>query len=74
MGMLSLRLPDDLQARLNRLAEATARPKGFYVREALKRYLDDLEDVYLGERRLEDLRAGKDVIVSHEDFWDGLDD
>ncbi|WP_281173738.1 type II toxin-antitoxin system RelB family antitoxin [Deferrisoma camini] len=74
MGMLSLRLPEDLQARLNRLAEMTARPKGYYVREALKRYLDDLEDVYLAEKRLEDLRAGKDLIVSHEDFWDGLDD
>lgn len=48
--------------------------KRFHVREARKRYPDELEDVSLGEKRLEDLRAGKDVIVSHEDFWAGLDD
>lgn len=57
--MLTVRLPDDIEARLNTLAKTTNRPKSFYVREALDRSLEDIEDIYLAEKRLEDLKAGK---------------
>lgn len=55
--MLTVRLPGEIESRLAVLANATNRPKSFYVREALKRYLEDIEDVYLAESALEKFRA-----------------
>lgn len=57
--MLALRLPADIEARLEALAKATGRTKSFYAREAIREYLDDLEDLYLAEQRLIDVRAGR---------------
>ena len=57
--MLSLKLPADVESRLDRLAKATGRSKSFFAREAIEEHLDDLEDLYLAERRLSDLEAGK---------------
>ena len=51
--MLSLRLERQLEARLERLAERTGRTKTFYVRQLLEGHLDELEDRYLAEQRLE---------------------
>lgn len=61
--MLTVRLPDDIEDRLNILAKTTNRPKSFYVREALERSLEDIEEIYLAEKRLEDIRAGKSKTV-----------
>lgn len=61
--MLALRLPPEIEERLEALAKATGRTKSFYVREAILEHLDDLEDVYLAERRLEDVRAGRSETV-----------
>ena len=44
--MLSIRLPEEMEARINRLAESTQRSKSFFVKEALANYLDDMEDYY----------------------------
>ena len=57
--MLALRLPEEIEGRLNALAKKTGRTKSFYVREAIVEHLDDLEDIYLAEKRLEDLQAGR---------------
>ena len=57
--MLAIRLPADIENRLDVLAKATGRTKTFYAREAILEYLDDLEDLYLAEQRLIDNRAGK---------------
>ncbi len=56
--MLALRLPPEIEARLDELARKTGRSKSFYAREAILEHLDDLEDIYLAEKRLEDLRRG----------------
>lgn len=64
---LSIRLPEDIEVRLNALAKATGRSKTFYVREAILEHLDDLEDLYLAEQRLIDIRAGKTQTVPLED-------
>ncbi|MBU4177890.1 MAG: type II toxin-antitoxin system RelB family antitoxin [Desulfurivibrionaceae bacterium] len=61
--MLTVRLPDDIEDRLNNLSKTTNRPKSFYVREALERSIGDIEDIYLAEKRLEDIRAGKSKTV-----------
>ena len=57
--MLAIRLPADIENRLDVLAKATGRTKTFYAREAILEHLDDLEDLYLAEQRLIDNRAGK---------------
>ena len=57
--MLAIRLPEEIESRLEALAKATGRTKTFYAREAILEYIDDLEDIYLAEKRLEDLRAGR---------------
>lgn len=71
---ISIRLPEDIEARLDRLAARTGRSKTYYVREAILEHLDDLEDLYLAERRLIDLRNGKDEAVGGEEFWRGVAD
>ena len=65
--MLAVRLPVDIEKRLEALAKATGRTKTFYVREAILEYIDDLEDVFLAEKRLEDIRAGRTQTVPIED-------
>lgn len=74
--MLAIRLPPEIEKRLAALAAATGRTKTFYAREAILEHLDDLEDIYLAEKRLTDIRAGKrktiplkDVMAEH-----GLED
>ena len=55
--MLAIRLSSEIEARLERLAKRTGRTKTFYAREAILHHLEDLEDTYLAERRLE--KTGK---------------
>jgi RHH-type transcriptional regulator, rel operon repressor / antitoxin RelB len=50
--MLALRLPEDLEARLDALARKTGRTKSYYAREAILRQIEDIEDYYLAQRRL----------------------
>jgi len=57
--MLAIRLPEDIEKRLAALAKETGRTKSFYVREAVLEHLDDLEDLYLAEQRLREIREGK---------------
>lgn len=64
--MLAIRLPEEIEQRLDDLARATGRTKSFYAREAILEHLDDLEDLYLAERRLIELRAGRSSTVPLE--------
>jgi RHH-type rel operon transcriptional repressor/antitoxin RelB len=50
--MLALRLPPDIEKRLDTLAKKTGRTKSFYAREAILRQIEDIEDDYLARRRL----------------------
>jgi len=56
---LSIRLPADVEGRLKSLAARTGRTKSFYITEAITQHLEDLEDLYLAEQRLTDIRAGR---------------
>jgi len=51
--MISVRLPKDIEKRLDYLAKETGRTKTYYVKEALVEHIDDLEDAYLALSRLE---------------------
>lgn len=57
--MLAIRLPEEIEKRLDALAKATGRTKTFYAREAILEHLGDLEDIYLAEQRLADIHAGR---------------
>jgi RHH-type rel operon transcriptional repressor/antitoxin RelB len=56
---VSIRLPEDLKSRLEKLAKATGRSKTYYMLEAISEKLEDLEDLYLAEARTLALRAGR---------------
>lgn len=65
--MLTVRLPEDLARRLEVLAKATKRPKSYFVREALERTLEDLEDAYLAETAYEEfLKSGEPAVSLDE--------
>ncbi len=65
--MLAIRLPSEIEDRLDALAQATGRSKTFYAREAILEHLDNLEDLYLAEQRLIEIRAGRTQAVSLEE-------
>jgi RHH-type transcriptional regulator, rel operon repressor / antitoxin RelB len=50
--MLALRLPPEIEKRLDALAKKTGRSKSYYAREAILRQIEDIEDYYLARRRL----------------------
>lgn len=55
--MFAIRLPPEIESRLDALSRSTGRTKSFYVRAAILEHLDQLEDIYLAERRLIGIRA-----------------
>jgi RHH-type rel operon transcriptional repressor/antitoxin RelB len=57
--MLALRLPPEIEERLDALARKTGRTKSYYAREAILRQIEDIEDYYLARRRLK--RGGSRV-------------
>jgi RHH-type rel operon transcriptional repressor/antitoxin RelB len=62
MAAVSLRLPDDISRRLQSLAEQTGRSKTYYILEAVREHLEDLEDLYLTETRWRELQSGKSLL------------
>ncbi len=71
--MLGIRLSDETEQRLEALAKATGRTKSYYAREAIEVHLDTLEDIYLSERALENLKRGTDQVLDSDEFWHDLD-
>ncbi len=55
--MLAIRLPETIEKRLDHLAKRTGRTKTYYAREAILQHIDELEDIYLAEKRLEAVRS-----------------
>ena len=51
--MLTIRLETKLERQLEKLAEKTGRSKAYFVREAIKNYLEDRSDYLLALKRLE---------------------
>jgi RHH-type rel operon transcriptional repressor/antitoxin RelB len=54
--MLSIRLDPEIERRLSELAQRTGRTKSYYARELIEDNIEDLEDRYLAEARLEKRR------------------
>lgn len=62
--MLAIRLPADIEQRLDDLAKKTGRTKTFYARQAILEHLDDLEDMYLAQAVIERIDAGQEQVFS----------
>ena len=52
-SILAIRVSHDIESRLLQLARRTGRTKSYYAREALLRFIEDMEDEYLALSRLE---------------------
>jgi len=68
--MTTIRLPEEMENRLTRLAEITHRPKSFYIREAIKQYLEEMEDHYIA---LERITNSKRKLLTTEEVLKDLD-
>ena len=72
LANVSLRLPVEMIERIERLAKATGRSRTFYMQEAIKQKLEDLEDLYLAEQTLNDIRAGKSRLHTLDEVEEAL--
>lgn len=52
--MIAVRLPKELETKLERVANETHRSKSYYIRKALEQFLEDREDYLLAAARLEE--------------------
>lgn len=52
--MLSVRLPVEIEHKLEVLAEKTGRTKSYYAKKAIMQYLEDMEDLHLAVQAYEE--------------------
>lgn len=69
----AVRLSDETFHRLQSLSQQTGRTATYYIREAIQAHLADLEDVYLSEQAIAQLKQGQDTLLSSDEFWHGVD-
>ena len=70
--MLSLRLPKDIEERLDGLAKRTGRTKTFYVRQAIMTHLEDLEDAFQADEIMKRVRTGEESVLSAQEMRKSL--
>jgi RHH-type rel operon transcriptional repressor/antitoxin RelB len=64
---ISIRLEPELEKRISNLAEKTHRSKSFYIREMILQSIEDMEDYYLAEEAMENIRKGKSKLYSQDE-------
>ncbi|UHS60421.1 ribbon-helix-helix protein, CopG family [Agrobacterium vaccinii] len=65
----AIRLPDDTYERLKALSERTGRTSTYYIREAIEKHIEDMEDLYLAEEATRQIQRGQSKIISAEEMW-----
>ncbi len=65
--MVSIRLSESVEKRLTKAAERAGKTKASCAREAILKYLPDMEDVYEAECVWEHIGSGKEKTVPLED-------
>jgi len=65
--MLAIRLPADIEKRLEKLAKRTGRTKTYYAREAILKHLEDLEDIYIADQVYERILRGEEKTIPLEE-------
>jgi RHH-type rel operon transcriptional repressor/antitoxin RelB len=71
--MLALRLPSEIEERLDLLASRTGRTKSFYAREAIITYLEELEERYWEDAVVQRWEQSDQETISAEEFKRELD-
>ncbi len=66
--MQAVRISEEHDRRLARLADLTGRSKTYYVREAIEQFLEDREDRYIALQRLEEAKRGKTETISLDEL------
>lgn len=56
--MAAMNLPEDIEARLAALSARTGRSAASYVGEAVREFLDDLEDLELAREEWREIESG----------------
>lgn len=69
---MTIRLPTDLDERLNHLMKETGRAKSYYLIQALERYLEDMEDLLLSNAVLERIQNGKERTYTAKEARDAI--
>ncbi|WP_306180767.1 DUF6290 family protein [Rhizobium sp. AN73] len=69
----AIRLPDETYERLKALSARTGRTSAYYIREAIEKHIEDMEDLYLAEEATRRIQRGDLKVVSAEEFWRDLD-
>lgn len=57
MSSLSVRIPDELFKKLNKLAKKTRRTKSSFIKQLIEENIDDLEYAYMALERMSDKNA-----------------
>ncbi len=60
----TLRLPEQLDERLNNLTKQTGRAKSYYLVQALENYLEDMEDLLISNAIVEKIASGQEKTYS----------
>ena len=63
----TFRTTQEFKSRVDFLAKETRRPSCFYFNLLLEEHLEDLEDIYLSEKVLQDIRSGKEKTYTTEE-------
>ncbi|HQS84247.1 MAG: hypothetical protein B7Y25_04925 [Alphaproteobacteria bacterium 16-39-46] len=64
----AVRLPEELQKRLDNLATKTHRSKSYYLRHALEVFLEEKEDVLIASSRWEEYKKNGEKGISLEEI------
>lgn len=70
---ITVRLGEKLEKRLEELAKVTGRTKTYYVRQAIEEKLDEMEDIYVAQQRIEE-PEGKRWTLDELERGDDLED
>ena len=63
-AVINFRSNPQSKIRVERLSKMTKRPASFYYNYLLDEYLDDLEDIFLAEEVIKNVRSGKERTYS----------
>lgn len=72
-ALTAVRVPESIIERYTSLAKETARPRSYYINEALAGSIDRLEYEYGILKKVEDYRAGKLETVTLDELEESLD-
>ena len=72
--MLSVRLPEEVEARPERLAKETGRTTSCHAHAAHLERIEDMEDMHPAEHVLDRIHKGEERLPSADEMWRELED